>query len=60
MLHVSRDKVHSWRHLEEDPLPVIYLPGRYRGGVIQRDALNNWIVRNGKTAKGGSPEEFFA
>lgn len=57
LLHVSRDKVRAWERLEEDPFPVIYLPGRYRGGVIQRDAMVRWVARNGKTVTGGSPEE---
>lgn len=52
MLHVSRDRISRWQEREEDPLPVFYLPDRFRGGVIQRDDLYRWLIRNCKTKSG--------
>lgn len=60
LLHVSREKIRRWAQAEEDPFPILYLPGRSRGGVIQRDDMHRWILRNSKTVKGDAPEELLA
>ena len=46
LLHVSREKIRRWEHLEGDPFPSSRLPGKTRGKLVQREYLRDWIMRN--------------
>ena len=46
LLHVSKEKIRRWEHLEGDPFPSIRLPGKTRGKLVQREYLRDWIMRN--------------
>ncbi len=60
LLHVSREKIRRWEHMDEDPFPILYLPGRSRGGVVQRDDMHRWIVRNSTTVTGDTPADLLS
>lgn len=48
LLHVSKEKIRRWEHLKGDPFPIIHLPGKTRGKLVQREDLHAWLIRNNK------------
>ncbi len=42
----SPDTVYELAAREDDPLPVRYLPGRTRGGVVVESEFLEWMERN--------------
>lgn len=40
------DKLHEYARRESDPLPIRYIKGKTRYGIVMVEEVNEWLLRN--------------